>query len=184
MLAAARRAVELETDGQSPSVRHRPRGARPCRSTCWASWTRRSSPLRAASRSDGAPGMVRVLALSLESFVESERGDLVRARECAELAMDVVDSPRTARLATGVPGLHGAGAGAGRRRARSTMRWRPSSWVWRSRRRRSAQGVWGPIHHLMVTARVAAQPGRAAMARELLAELAPPAWAASPTAWR
>ena len=39
------------------------------------------------------------------------------------------------------------------------------------RRQTTAQGVWGPIHHLLVTARVAAQTGRSRMARELLAEL-------------
>ena len=35
----------------------------------------------------------------------------------------------------------------------------------------SAQGVWGGIHHLLVTARVAAHAGQFPMARELLAEL-------------
>ena len=36
--------------------------------------------------------MIRILALSLECFVESERDNATRARECAELAMDVLDS--------------------------------------------------------------------------------------------
>ena len=35
--------------------------------------------------------MIRILALSLECFVESERGNATHARECAELAMDVLD---------------------------------------------------------------------------------------------
>ena len=50
------------------------------------------------------------------------------------------------------------------------------------RRQSSAQGLWGPILHLLVTARVAAEAGRSQMARDLLAEL-PPARAGSRTAW-
>ena len=41
------------------------------------------------------------------------------------------------------------------------------------RRETSAQGPWGMIHHLLVYAGVAAEAGRAALARELLDELAP-----------
>jgi DNA-binding NarL/FixJ family response regulator len=40
------------------------------------------------------------------------------------------------------------------------------------RRQTTAQGVWGPIHHLLGSALVAALAGRFAMARELLNELA------------
>ncbi len=51
------------------------------------------------------------------------------------------------------------------------MAWRSSVWVWRCADESSAHGIWGGIHHLLVTARVAAQAGRFPMARELLAEL-------------
>jgi LuxR family maltose regulon positive regulatory protein len=41
------------------------------------------------------------------------------------------------------------------------------------RRESSAHGPWGMIHHLLVTARVAAEVGRLPQARELLIELGP-----------
>ena len=90
-MAAARRAVEIETDSQSPyyAIAHVSLGHA---AYLPGDLEQAITPLRTASRSDGAPGVVRVLSLSVESFVEAERGDLVRARECAELAMDVVDA--------------------------------------------------------------------------------------------
>ena len=140
------------------------------RSTCWVTWTGPIIPLRAASRSDRAPGVVQVLSLSVESFVETERGDLVRARDCAELAMDIVDahglraSPHASLAFTA---LGQAQAAAGKvDDALETLEVGLAI-----RRQTTAQGVWGPMHHLLVTARVAAQAGRHAWARELLAEL-------------
>ena len=38
-------------------------------------------------------------------------------------------------------------------------------------RRRYPIGQWGPIHHLMVMARVAVQAGEISMAQELLSDL-------------
>ena len=40
-----------------------------------------------------------------------------------------------------------------------------------TRRLDNAQAEWGPIHHLLVSARIAARLGHAALARDLLAEL-------------
>ena len=117
--------------------------------------------MRAASRSDRAPGVIRVLSLSLESFVETERGDLPRARDCAELAMDIVDarglraSPQ-ASLAFAALGQAQAAAG----KVDDALETLEVGLA--IRRQTTAQGVWGPIHHLLVTARVAAQAGRPA----------------------
>jgi ATP/maltotriose-dependent transcriptional regulator MalT len=114
--------------------------------------------------------VVRVLSLSLESFVETARGDLVRARDCAELAMDIVDahglraSPH-ASLAFAALGQAQASAG----KVDDALETLEVGLA--IRRQTTAQGVWGPIHHLLVTARVAAQTGRSDLARELLAEL-------------
>ena len=114
-----------------------------------------------------------MLSLSVESFVEAERGDLARARECAELAMDIVE----ARGLRAMPQASLAFAALGQAQAAAgkvddalvTLEVGLAI-----RRQTTAQGVWGPIHHLLVTARVAAQAGRVQMARELLAELVHP----------
>jgi LuxR family maltose regulon positive regulatory protein len=127
-------------------------------------------PLRAASRSDSAPGVIRVLSLSVESFVEAERGELVRARECAELAMGIVEARglrASPQAALAFAALGQAQADAGKiDDALVTLEVGLDI-----RRQTTAQGVWGPIHHLLVMARVAALAGRQSMARELMTEL-------------
>jgi LuxR family maltose regulon positive regulatory protein len=161
--------VELETDSQSPryAMAHVSLGHG---LYLQGDMEKAIIPLRVASRSDRAPGVVRVLSLSLESFVETARGDLGRARDCAELAMDIVDahglraSPHASLAFTA---LGQAQAAAGKvDDALETLEVGLAI-----RRQTTAQGVWGPIHHLLVTARVAAQAGRQDWARELLAEL-------------
>jgi LuxR family transcriptional regulator, maltose regulon positive regulatory protein len=169
ILAAARRAVELETDTQTPhyAIAHVSLGHG---LYLQGDLDQASIPLRVASLSDRAPGVVRVLSLSLESFVETARGDLGRARDCAELAMDIVDahglraSPH-ASLAFAALGQAQASAGK-LDDALETLEVGLAI-----RRQTTAQGVWGPIHHLLITARVAAQSGRPELARELMTEL-------------
>ena len=92
MLRSARRAVALETDPALPLLRHRARdpGAR---ATTWrATWTRRSPTSATPRTTTSAPKIIRALSLSTESLVEAERGDLTRSRECAELAMDIIEA--------------------------------------------------------------------------------------------
>ena len=140
-------------------------------------------PLRTASRSTSAPGVIRVLSLSVESFVEAERGDLVRARECAELAMDIVDARglrASPQASLAFAALGQAQAAAGKiDDALATLEVGLAI-----RRQTTAQGVWGPIHHLLIMARVAAQAGRFAMARELMTELTHPDEPVHDRAWR
>jgi ATP/maltotriose-dependent transcriptional regulator MalT len=169
MMAKGQRAVELETDGHSPyyAIANVVLGH--------ATYVLGDSeqaivPLRAASRSDRAPGVIRVLGLSVESFVEAERGEVARSRECAELAMDIVNarslraSPQ-ASLAFAALGQAQAAAG----KVDDALETLEVGLA--IVRQATAQGVWGTIHHLLITSRVAAQAGRFSLARELLAEL-------------
>ena len=169
MMAHGQRAVELETDSRSPyyAIANVILGH-----AAYVLGDSESAilPLRAAARSDHVPGVIRVLALSVESFVEAERGESARSRERAELAMDIVNarSLRTSPQASlAFAALGQAQAAAGKLDdALETLELGLAI-----RRQTSAQGVWGSIHHLLITARVAAQAGRFPLARELLAEL-------------
>lgn len=169
MMAAARLATRLETDGRTAQFviaqatlghAHYVQG----------DLDQAIPPLRAATRSDGAPGMVRTLALSLECFVESERGNVARARECAEMAMDVLDSrglgaaPEASWAYVALAQVQ-ADAGKADDAMRTLELGLSTRWL------DSAQTVWGPIHHLMVSSRIAARLGHPALAQDLLTEL-------------
>ena len=170
MLTAAERAVELETDRHSPfyAIANVALGHV---TYILGDLDRSVIALAAASGSDTAPELIRVLALSLESFAEADRGHMMRARERAELAMTIVEAhglrvmPQ-ASLAFAALGRAQADAG----KVDEALVTLELGLV--MRRQSSAQGVWGPILHLLVTARVAAEAGRSQMAHDLLAELA------------
>jgi LuxR family maltose regulon positive regulatory protein len=169
MLAAARRATHLETDGRSAQFAIA-QAALGHAHYVQGELDQAVPPLRVATRADGAPGMIRILTLSLECFAESERGNVTHARECAELAMDVLDSHglgATPQASWAYVALAQAQADAGK--ADDAMRTLELGLS--TRRLNNAQAVWGPIHHLLVSARIAARLGHAALARELLAEL-------------
>ncbi len=168
-LAAARRAVEIETDSGSPfySIAHVSLGHA---AYVMGDLDQAITSLRVASASHAAPGVIQTLGLSVESLVEAERGELVRARECAELAMSIVD----ARGLRAVPQASLAFAALGQSQASAgkvddalaTLE------VGLSVRRQGAdRDAWFPIHHLIVMARVAAMAGRLPAARELMTEL-------------
>ncbi len=169
MMEAARRAVQLETDGRSAQfgIAQAALG----HALYLQDELDDAVPhLRAATRTDGAPGMIRILALSLECFVETERGNATQARECAELAMDVLQGrglAATPQAAWAYVALAQAQANAGK----SDDAMRSLELGLTTRRLNNAQASWGPIHHLLVSARIAAGLGHAALARDLLAEL-------------
>ena len=169
MMAAARRAAQLETDSRSAQFGIA-QAALGHAHYLQDELDQAIPHLRAATRTDGAPGMIRILALSLECFVESERGNATRARECAELAMDVLDSRglgASPQASWAYVALAQAQADAGK----SDDAMRTLELGLSTRQLDSLQGAWGPIHHLMVSARIAARLGHAARARDLLAEL-------------
>ena len=169
MMAAARRAAELETDGRSAQFGIA-QAALGHAHYLQGELDQAIPHLRAATRTDGAPGMIRILALTLECFAESERGNATRARECAELAVDVLDGRglgATPQASWAYVALAQAQADAGKSDdAMCTLELGLST-----RRLDNAQAEWGPIHHLLVSARIAARLGHAALARDLLAEL-------------
>jgi LuxR family maltose regulon positive regulatory protein len=169
-MTAARRAVEIETNVQSPyhAIAHLALGHA---AYLLGDLDQAIVALRTASSSGAAPAIVQVQSLSIQSLVEAERGDLVRSRESAELAMGLVDARglRPSPLASlALTAFGRAQAAAGKiDDALVTME------VGLDIRRQSiAPGVWGPIHHLLATALVAALAGRFVMARELMSELA------------
>jgi LuxR family maltose regulon positive regulatory protein len=128
--------------------------------------------LGAASRSASAPKIIRALSLSTESLVEAERGELTRSRECAEQAMQVIEAEglrATPQASLAYTAFGQAQAAAGKTEEALSVLDRGLA----LRRETTAHGPWGMIHHLLVTARVAAESGRLPLARELLVELAP-----------
>jgi LuxR family maltose regulon positive regulatory protein len=169
MMAAARRAAQLETDGRSAQFGIA-QAALGHAHYLQGEVDQALPHLRAATRAVGAPGMIRILALTLECFAESERGNATRARECAELAMDVLDGRglrATPQASWASVALALAQADAGK----SDDAMRTLELSLSTRRLDHAQADWGPIHHLLVSARIAARLGHAALARDLLADL-------------
>jgi LuxR family maltose regulon positive regulatory protein len=169
MMAAARRATELERDGRSAHFAIA-QAALGHAHYVQGELDQCLPPLRAATLADQAPGMIRILALSLECFAESERGNPTRARECAEQAMEVLDR-RGLGAAPQASWAYVALAQAQADAGKSDDAMRTLELGLSTRRLNNAQAVWGPIHHLLVSARIAAHLGHDALARELLAEL-------------
>ena len=90
MMTAAQRAVELETDTTTPF--YAAANAALGHAYYLAGDLQQSvTRLSRASRNDRAPRIVQAQSLSIESFAHAERGDLQRSRECAELAIDIVE---------------------------------------------------------------------------------------------
>ena len=170
MMAAARRAVELETDSRS---HHHAIAQLSLGHALYVHGDLDGAvvPLWAAGNGGGPPGILRVMTLSLHSFVEHERGNRDEARDYAERAMDVLNT-QTLRMAAQASwayvALAQAQAAAGKADdAQDTLELGLAA-----RRASNAQGAWGPIHHLLLSARLAAELGHADQARNLLTELA------------
>jgi len=126
-----------------------------------------SQMLTAASRSTAAPATTRILAMSNQSLVESERGKPDRARALAERAMEIaVDQ-----------GLHGmpvasmAYTALGQVQVQAGHVAEAMSTVEQGMSLcRQDPGPWMTLHHLLVAARVAVDAGELSTARELLSE--------------
>jgi ATP/maltotriose-dependent transcriptional regulator MalT len=119
--------------------------------------------------SEAAPAIIKVLGLSVQSLAEGELGRLEHSRELAERAIETVEARHLhvlpqAALAFGALGQVQATLG----KVHDAMATLEQGLAMR---RRDPIGQWGPIHHLMVMARVAVQAGEISMAEELLSEL-------------
>jgi LuxR family maltose regulon positive regulatory protein len=168
MLAGARRAVELETSAGSPhhAIAHLSLGH--------AAYVAGDLPLAAdaltqASRNTAAPASTRMLALSINSLVESECGQPQLSRMLAEQAMEIAEQhglAATSEASMAFTALGQAQAAAGERvSAMSTLEQGLAL-----RRKDPAQAPWMTLHHLLAVARAAADAGQMSWARERMDE--------------
>ena len=168
MRGAAQRAVELETDGDSPfySMAHVGLGHAHYLAGELNLATR---TLSKGNLSIAAPAIIQVLGLAVQSLAEGELGRLEQSRELAERAMQVVETR----------GLHSmpqaAVAFAALGQAQATLGKVADAMATLEQglalRRRHPVGVWVPTHHTLVMARVAVQAAEISMAQELLSDL-------------
>ncbi|WP_457190546.1 LuxR C-terminal-related transcriptional regulator [Nocardioides sp. P5_E3] len=169
MLTAARLAVALETNPRSPqyTIAHLAFGHA---LYVHGDLDGAVVSLQAATHSRPAPGIIRIMSQSLLSFAEHERGNLIEAREHAEQAMDILNR-QTLRAAPQASWAFVALAQAQAVAGKTDEAVNTLELGLAARRTTNAQGVWAPIHHLLLSARLFAQLGDTDQGRELLAEL-------------
>jgi LuxR family transcriptional regulator, maltose regulon positive regulatory protein len=171
MLAAARRAAELEADGNTPWYS----GASAAlghASYVVGDLESAVDLLAKAVDSETAPAVVRILALGTLALAEAEFGHLDRSRNFAEAAMEVVDArslhalPQTSLAFTA---LGQSQAALGKLEdAMATL-----EHGLRLRRKLPGLSPWPTMHHLLVMGRVAIMAGDPPLARRLLDEVSP-----------
>jgi LuxR family transcriptional regulator, maltose regulon positive regulatory protein len=168
MLAGARRAVELETTAGSPqhAIAHLSLGHA---AYVAGDLQVAADALTEASRNTAAPASTRMLALSIQSLVESERGQPQLSRMLAEQAMEIAEQhglAATSEASMAFTALGQAQGDAGERvSAMSTLEQGLAL-----RRKDPAQAPWLTLHHLLAMARVAADAGQLSWARERMDE--------------
>ena len=169
MMRGAERAAALETD------RHSPFYALAQATLGHAAYVagdlgRALAPLANARHNDRTPVIIRALGLATESLVEDELGNLARSRECAEVAVKILESNGL----RAVPQASLAYTALGRAQAATGQIDDSLVTLDRGlalRRGTSAHGPWGMVHHLLIHARAAAEAGHSMLARQLLDEL-------------
>lgn len=168
MLAAGRRAVELEVDGAGPFY-----------GTAYAALSHAEyvtgdldaavSHGLAAAYSEATPSIIQVLGSSIVSFAEAERGNKLASREQAERAMAIADAnglsviPQSS-FAFVALGAAQASAGKSADALRTLERCRML------RRKNAALSPWPTIHLCRALASVAIDTGQLDLARTTLAE--------------
>ena len=169
MLADAQRAILLEPDPSSSWH------AVACAALGHASFVTGDVPtaqarLGEAARSPMAPLTVRLLALGTLSLCEAEQGNHATSTKVAAEAMDLVTTHGMEQMPQAVFAYTAYGcslAASGRlAEARAIL-----DDGLRARRRAVGLSPWPLIHHLVVTAAVAAESGDGRLAEELLAEI-------------
>jgi LuxR family transcriptional regulator, maltose regulon positive regulatory protein len=169
MLAEARRAVELETDGTTPwyGVARAALGH-----ACYVIGDLRlaRANLADAAYATASPATVRVLALGLMSMCAGELGDLSSSATLAEMAMALVVEHSMESVPQSIFAFTALGAvqaAAGRlTEALNTL-----EDGLRARRQVPGLSPWPLIHHLIVTATIAARCDLPSLAGQLLDEL-------------
>ena len=170
MLASARRATELERNGNTPwyAVANTALGHA---SYVVGDLSAAAAALPKAAHSESAPALMRIIALGALALTQSELGQLDRSRSSAEEAMEVVETRSlhampSVSLAFTALGQSQAAAGK-LEEAMATLEHGLSL-------RRKVPGLtpWPTMHHLLAFSRVAMMAGDLPLARRLLDEVA------------
>jgi LuxR family maltose regulon positive regulatory protein len=168
MLASARRAVELETDGSSPwyAMAHAALG----HATYIAGDLNTAMVVAPkAAYSEAAPALIRVISFGLLSLTQAELGYLDRSRRSAEESMQVVED----RSLHALPAVSVAYTALGQSQAASgDLEDAMATLEYGLNLRRKVPGIspWGTVHHLLVMGRVAIMAGDLPLAQQLLDE--------------
>jgi ATP/maltotriose-dependent transcriptional regulator MalT len=171
MLASARRAVELETDGDTPwyAVANTALGHA---SYVAGDLDTALRVLPKAAHSQTVSALVQILALGILALTEAEVGRHDRSRKSADEAMEVVES----RSLHALPPASMAFTALGQCQAASgDLAEAMATLEYGLNLRRKVPGLspWPTIHHLLVMGRVAIMAGDLPLARRLLEEVSP-----------
>ena len=171
MLASARRAAELETDGNTSW--YAVAGAALGHASYVAGDLDTAvSALPKAAHSEAAPDLIRILALAMLSLTQAELGHFERSDKSARQAMEVVE----ARSLHALPSVALAFTALGQSQAASgNIEEAMATLDHGLNLRRKVPGLspWPTIHHLLVMARVAVMAGDLPLAQQLLDEASP-----------
>jgi LuxR family transcriptional regulator, maltose regulon positive regulatory protein len=171
MLASARRAAELETDGntQSYAVANAALGHA---SYVAGDLDTAAGALPKAAYNDAAPALIRILALASLALTQDELGHHDRSRRSADASMELVET----RSLHALPQISMAFTALGQSQAASgNLEEAMATLEHGLSLRRKVPGLspWPTIHHLLVMGRVATMASDLPLARRLLDEVSP-----------
>jgi LuxR family transcriptional regulator, maltose regulon positive regulatory protein len=169
MLASARRAAELETNGNTPWYALA-RAALGHANYVAGDLDEAADLLPRAAYSEAAPAVVRILALAILSLTQAELGRLDRSHKSAADAMEVVE----ARSLHEQPSVAFAFTALGQSQAASGELEKAMATLdhgLKLRRKVPGLSPWPTIHHLLVMGRVAIMANDLPLARRLLDEV-------------
>jgi LuxR family maltose regulon positive regulatory protein len=169
MLADAHRAVDLESDGDTPwsAVAHAALGYA---GYLTANVALARQHLGDAARAPAAPAMIRVLAVGTLALCEAEQGNLTRSMRLGVEAMELVTEHGLQAMPQAIFAFTGYGASlAGQNRLTEAQAVLQEGLD--VRRRTAALSPWPLVHHLLTLAAVAARSDDEATTEELLTEV-------------
>jgi LuxR family maltose regulon positive regulatory protein len=170
MLASARRAAELETDGNTPwyAVATTALGHA---SYVIGDLDTAARVLPNAAYGEAAPSLIRIMALASLSLTQAELGQFDRSRKSAEESMEVVEARSLRALPSGSMAYTALGqsqAASGQLTEAMVTLEQGLSLL----RKNPGVSPWPMIHHLLVIGRVAIMSGDLPLARRLLDDVA------------
>jgi LuxR family maltose regulon positive regulatory protein len=171
MLASARRAIELETDGTSLWYAMANAALGHAAYIAGDLYTAMAVTPKAAY-SEAAPALIRIISFGLLSLTQAELGYLDRSRRSAEESMQVVND----RSLHALPSVSIAYTALGQSQAASgELEDAMATLEYGLNLRRKFPGIspWGTVHHLLVMGRVAITAGDLPLAQQLLDEASP-----------